>query len=107
MNLLSGESFFEAGQPDIEFVRHFDEGLDIALEHIDSIVERAEPGVHVALQRSEARIQWGHNVIQLKDTDRQRAKNREGRNADREVELNIVHEFGSALLDRDRVTDTP
>jgi hypothetical protein len=95
MNLLSGEAFFEAGQPDIEFVRHFDESLDIALEHIDSIVERAEPGVHVALQRSEARIQLGHNVIQLKDADHQRAQNREGRNADREIDLHIIHEFRS------------
>jgi hypothetical protein len=87
---LTSETFFQAAEADIKIVRHFDQRLDVAIEHVHSILEAAEPSIHVALKRSETGIELSHDVIQLKDTDHHRAEDGERWYADRQVELNIV-----------------
>ena len=95
---LSSEALFESREADIKIIRHLDESFDIALKHIHPVIERAEPGIHVSLKRGKTCIELGHNMIQLKDADHQRAQNRESRYPDRKIQLNVSHTFAPAPL---------
>ena len=87
------ETFFQAGETYIQIVAGVDQRLQVAIQHLHPSLERTKAG----FQRGETQIELIEDVIALEDADDDANQNREGRNANGKVELDVVHQTFSLV----------